>query len=103
MFALRISARARTELRAIRRYIADTSGQREIAETFTDRLIFQCERLASMPFEMGTARPELGAGIRSFPYGNYVIFFRYREHRMEIISIIEGHRDIDALFTTETE
>jgi plasmid stabilization system protein ParE len=47
---------------------------------------------------MGRARPELMAEVRSFPHDNYVILFRYRDCVMEIISIIEGHRDIEELF-----
>ena len=37
-------------------------------------------------------------GLRSIPHGNYVILFRYRDALVEIVSIIEGHRDIEELF-----
>ncbi len=29
----------------------------------------------------------------------YVIFFRYVDERFEVVNIIEGHRDIDELFS----
>jgi toxin ParE1/3/4 len=48
---------------------------------------------------MGRARPELAEDIRSIPYGNYVILFRYNGPYLEIVSIIEGHRDIEELFS----
>jgi toxin ParE1/3/4 len=47
---------------------------------------------------MGRARPELFEGVRSLPYGNYVILFRYSGDFVEIVSIIEGHQDIEELF-----
>ena len=36
--------------------------------------------------------------LRSIPHGNYVILFRYNGSFNEIVSIIEGHRDIEGLF-----
>ena len=38
--------------------------------------------------------------MRSFAVGNYVIFFRYAGDTdiLEVIDILEGHRDIDAFF-----
>jgi toxin ParE1/3/4 len=47
---------------------------------------------------LGRARPELLPNIRSIPVGNYVVFFRYADRTLDIINVIEGHRDIDALF-----
>jgi toxin ParE1/3/4 len=53
---------------------------------------------------MGRPRPELGDGIRSSVLGNYVIFFRYEDAVLEIVNVLEGHRDIDAQFGgTENE
>ena len=46
---------------------------------------------------MGRPRDELAPGLRSVAFRNYVIFFRYREDRFEVVSILEGHRDIDRL------
>ena len=37
-------------------------------------------------------------GLRSIRHGNYVILFRYSGPFVEIVSIIEGHRDIEGLF-----
>jgi antitoxin ParD1/3/4 len=54
--------------------------------------------LAELPGTMGRARSELMEGLRSIPHGNYVILFRYNGAVLEIVSIIEGHRDIEGLF-----
>jgi len=92
------SDQARDELLEIRRYIAARSGSNEVALQFAGRLREQCRRLAELPGQLGRARPDLGKTLRSFPYGNYVILFRYEASSVEIVSIVEGHRDIEALF-----
>jgi toxin ParE1/3/4 len=58
----------------------------------------KCQELAALPGTMGLARPELLADLRSTPYGNYVIFFRYFGDAFEVVNILEGHRDIEGYF-----
>ena len=65
---------------------------------FTDELIDKCRDLAALPGTMGFARPELLPDLRSIPYGNYVIFFRYIGDAFEVLNILEGHRDIQSYF-----
>ena len=74
------------------------SGDNEAALKFVRKLRLQCRRLAELPGQIGQSRPELRDDIRSFAFGNYVIFFRYEKQTLDIVSIVEGHRDIDALF-----
>lgn len=45
---------------------------------------------------MGRTRPELGFGLRSRAYGNYLILFRYSGETLQIVRILEAHRDIGA-------
>jgi toxin ParE1/3/4 len=47
---------------------------------------------------MGRPRPELRPDLRSFAFKGYVILLRYEGDWLEIVNIIEGHRDIDARF-----
>jgi toxin ParE1/3/4 len=98
MYKLSYLEQAKADLLRIKRYIAKQSGSNELALRYTEKLRQQCRKLAELPGTMGRARPELMEGLRSFPYGNYVIFFRYSDSLIEIVSIIEGHRDIEALF-----
>ncbi|KYC41641.1 plasmid stabilization protein [Scytonema hofmannii PCC 7110] len=98
MYELRYLEQAKTDLLRIKRYIAKESGSNDVALQYTKKLRQQCQKLAELPGTMGRARPELMEGVRSFPHGNYVILFRYIDSVLEIISIIEGHRDIEELF-----
>jgi len=95
---LRFSAGAKADLESIAAYIAEHSDSRIIAERFTSELRRKCADLAAAPIRMGRARNELRAGLRSHPYKSYVIFFRYVGDVLEIVNVIEGHRDIPALF-----
>jgi toxin ParE1/3/4 len=98
MYQLRYLAQARDDLLQIKRYIARETGSNAIALRYTEKLRQQCRELAELPGTMGKARSDLMEGLRSIPHGNYVILFRYRGALVEIVSIIEGHRDIEGLF-----
>jgi toxin ParE1/3/4 len=47
---------------------------------------------------MGRQRPELRPDLRSHPYEAYVIFFRYVGDVLEVVNVLEGHRDVVAFF-----
>jgi toxin ParE1/3/4 len=47
---------------------------------------------------MGRNRPELALALRSFPVGNYIIFYRQIRNGIEVIRVLNAMRDIDALF-----
>ena len=93
-----ITDQAIADLTEISGYIADTSGNRTTAERFAEALLHRCEKLAALPGTLGRARPELRPDVRSIAHKSYVIFFRYSDDRVEIVSILNGLRDIDALF-----
>lgn len=98
MKELIFSQKAINDLDEITNYIEVESGSLMTAENFKFRILDKCKELSSQPFQMGKIRPELGTEIRSHAFGNYIIFFRYGKNRIEIISIIEGHRDIETIF-----
>ena len=80
------------------RYVAHESGNQSVALQFTERLRQQCRKLAQLPGQIRRHRPELLSDLYSLPFGNYVIFFRCFDDVLEIVTIIEGHRDIDTMF-----
>ena len=58
----------------------------------------KCKKLASLPGKIGTPRPDLHKNIRSISFENYIILFQYTDNLLEIVTIIEGHRDIGTIF-----
>lgn len=88
-------AAAQRDLASILRYITRESGSLTVGRGFVGQLRRHCARLASLPGSIGRARPELRADIRSSACKGYVVFFRYRDDLLEVVSILEGHRDID--------
>jgi plasmid stabilization system protein ParE len=96
-------ASVRHDLLVILTSIADASGSVSVAQAFVRELRAKCHKLASFSATIGRARPELRADIRSFPYKNHVIFFRYVGDRFEVVNILEGHRDIEAFFSEQQE
>jgi toxin ParE1/3/4 len=95
---LRYSAAARSDLVDIYRYIRGKSGSGAVALRFAQRLRRKCEELAAAPIVMGRSRPELRPDLRSHPYEAYVIFFRYVGDVLEVVNVLEGHRDVVAFF-----
>ncbi len=57
----------------------------------------RCLQLSESP-GIGRKREELAQGLRSSVVGNYLIFYRAIEDGIEIVRVISGHRDIEALF-----
>jgi plasmid stabilization system protein ParE len=94
---------ARRDLQQIASYIRRESGSARTAARFVEGLVERCRDLASLPGVLGTARPELGAEIRSLPHRGYVIFFRYSGRHLEIVHVVEGHRDMGAVFAVDPE
>ena len=67
------------------------------ADRFIDRNADTCNLLAENP-SMGRGRPELAPDLRSFPVGNYMIFYQTLVDGVEIVRIISAARDVDAIF-----
>ena len=69
-----------------------------------DRVIDQIEaaedRLALFP-NLGRARPEIAIDLRSWPIGEYLIFYRVERDRLEIVRVLHGARDLGDLFETD--
>ncbi|TRW18180.1 type II toxin-antitoxin system RelE/ParE family toxin [Glacieibacterium frigidum] len=89
---------ARLDLLDIVSAIAEASGSRGVASRFVAKLRQRCRTLADLPGIVGTLRPELGPDLRSTPHGNYLIFFRYVESRIEIVNVVYAGRDLERLF-----
>lgn len=92
-----VRPRALTDLAEIWAYIAGDSPER--ADAFADLLAGKFEALARHP-GIGRPRSELAADIRSFTVGRYVIFYLVASRGVEIVRVLHGSRDIEAMFAT---
>lgn len=85
------SALARDDLLDIAEYIAQDNPARALS--FVDELEATCEKLGRTP-GIGTARPELGQGLRVLPHGHYLIFYREHRQAVRIERLMHDARDI---------
>ncbi|KWV58167.1 plasmid stabilization protein [Bradyrhizobium macuxiense] len=83
--------RAETDLDEIWLFIA--SDNIAAADRVVDRIGNIFQMLAENPLA-GRQRPELGMSIRSFPAGNYVLFYEAFPNGVEIVRVLHGARDI---------
>jgi plasmid stabilization system protein ParE len=98
MRRLRYTEAALDNISDIADYIAHSSGSATIARDFTLKIRRRCVDLASLPGTLGRDRSELRSDLRSLAFKSYVIFFRYTGEALEIVAILEGHRDTVAYF-----
>jgi toxin ParE1/3/4 len=89
------------EVRSLWRYIALKSGTGR-ADAFVDKIDEKLKVLAAQP-GIGRPRDELREGLRSLPVASYVIFYHPRPDGIEVVHVIHGHQDIDAIFEGEGE
>jgi len=61
-----------------------------------DRLTEVFQKLAQMP-GMGRQRVELAPGLRSFPVGSYVVFYREIPDGAQIVRVLHGARDLSTV------
>jgi toxin ParE1/3/4 len=90
---MRYNARARTDLELIWIESATRFGEAQ-ADALIDRIVDTLNgTLCAFP-AAGRLRPELGAGIRSYPVPPFIAFYRTARSSVEIIRILHTHRDI---------
>ncbi len=98
MSRYRLSEQSRSDLDDIWLYIA--SDNLTGADRFIDELVGKFQTLATQP-GIGRTRDELGESLRSFPVGNYVVFYRAMQDGIEVVRVLSGFRDIPNVFTGE--
>jgi toxin ParE1/3/4 len=76
-------------------YIAEDSLAE--ADRWLDGLDEKLSLWATQP-AMGRPRNELGAELRSFAFGLYVVFFQPLPDGIDVVRVLHGARDIDANF-----
>lgn len=87
-----VTAQAKDDLREIRLYIAqdDRQAANRLIKTIRDKLQLLCQQPG-----VGRTRDELRPGLRSFPVGRYVIFYKPAEGGIEVLRVLSAYRDVD--------
>jgi toxin ParE1/3/4 len=84
---------AREDLLDIWQYIADDNET--AATALLRRIDHAIQMLADNP-QAGRERPDLAPNLRSFPVGNYVIFYVPGSHGIEVVRVLNARQDISA-------
>ena len=71
------------------------------ADRMIGRFVAALHHLAESPY-LGRTYQTLGAGVRGLIVGRYVVFYRQIDNVIQILRVLHGARDIDALFRGDT-
>jgi toxin ParE1/3/4 len=85
------SSQTETDLDEIWLFVA--TDNLSAADRLLDRINGAFTMLADNPLA-GREPPELGRGIRSFPVGNYIVFYEAVTHGAKVVRVLHGARDI---------
>jgi toxin ParE1/3/4 len=95
MARIRRSPLAEEDFREIWRYIAQFN--QDAADKLLRRIDEKLQLYADNP-RMGTSRENWAPGLRSFPVGNYVVFYRIVDDGIELVRVLHGMRDLKSMF-----
>lgn len=89
------TAAAERDIEEIGYQIAVRGGRPATARKILSQLIVQCNKLAELASsaQLGTAAPEIGEGVRLFPFKRWMILFRYRGEDIVVLRIADGSQD----------
>lgn len=96
-----LSDAARLDLLDIGRYIRSDSPSR--AESFVAELLQRCRSLENLPESHAQIFDPKSRGVRRLVHGNYLIFFRLVGSAVEILHVLNGARDYEALLFPDDE
>lgn len=63
------------------------------ADKVLDSIDARCRMLAEFP-EIGTLREDIGPSVRVLVVGNYLVLYRARDDRVDIVRVLHGARDL---------
>lgn len=91
-------AAVQEDLKEIWKYIASRNPDR--ADLFLRDLNKKIEVLGTNP-QIGRERGEIISGLRSFPFKSYVVFYFPLPDGIDLVRVLHGARDIDAILYEE--
>ena len=83
------------DLVAIGRHIKTDNPQR--AETFVAEIKSRCHQLGAMPKAFALVPRHERSGVRRRPYRDYLIFYRIVADTIEVLHILHGAQDYEAI------
>jgi len=95
------SPEAEQDLFDIWRYLAVEASVRT-AEKYLRDINRACQQMRTRPL-LGCTRDDLMRGLRSVLVSPYVIFYRVGESSIDIVRVLHGRRDLDAIFADPTD
>lgn len=93
----RLTEPAIRDIEQIADYIARETGLAQ-ADRFLTRLDAKFSKIALFP-NLGRQRNEILPGLRSFPIDQYLILYIPANQDVDILRVVNGYRDLSALFT----
>jgi len=90
-----ITQEAEDDLEGIGDYIARDNSRRAVS--FVNELVERCQRLVDMPRRFPLVSKYEHTGIRRHPHGEYLIFYRVDETRINILHILNGAQDYESI------
>jgi toxin ParE1/3/4 len=88
------TVRADADLLDLWEYIAQDNPAAANAQL--RQIATSCQTLADMP-GISRARPEIRRGLRAWPIGSYLVLHRDAPGGIEVVRVVHGARDLDAL------
>lgn len=92
----RLAPRAKADLEELAFYVFVETGSVETAKRLVDAIVERFVLLGTHP-SAGRRRDDLRPGIRSFPVGNYLLFYRIEGDDVLVQRVVRGSRDLEAL------
>lgn len=90
-----LTAEAETDLERIGDAIAQHAPRR--AESFVAELVDCCQLIGETPEAFPRVPRYEASGVRRRVHGNYLIFYRATADRVEVLHILHGARDDEAV------
>jgi toxin ParE1/3/4 len=94
-----ITEQAESDIRGVGEHIAEESPERAIS--FVRELREACEGLGDMSKRFPLVPRYEHAGVRCRVHGNYLIFFRIGIETVDVIHVLHGAMDYEALLFPE--
>jgi toxin ParE1/3/4 len=93
---LRLTGPAIEDMKQIADYIATQTGVSR-ADHFLRKADQKFSKIAQFP-NLGRSRSEVFLGLRSLPLDSYLVLYTVSEQSVEILRVVSGYRDLNALF-----